>query len=78
MNEKDSRVNVAALDRYREAIDTLARWCNEDDNPELTEDERAALVACYGAGCEKNGQAAIRRQYTSLPGVVSKRSTRRL
>lgn len=52
MNEKDSLVNVAALDRYREAIDTLARWCNEVDNPELTEDERAALVACYGAGLE--------------------------
>lgn len=52
MNEKDSCVNVAALDRYREAIDTLASWCNECDKPELSEDERVALVACYGAGLE--------------------------
>lgn len=52
MNEKDSHVNVAALDRYREAIDTLARWCHEVDNPEISADEQAALVACYGAGLE--------------------------
>ena len=52
MNEMDSCVNVAALDRYREAIDTLARWCHEVDNPEISEGEQAALVACYGAGLE--------------------------
>ena len=28
--------------------------------------------------CANNGQAAIMRQYTSLPAVVSKRSTRKL
>ena len=50
MNEKDSRVNVAALDRYREAIDTLARWCREVVNSEISEGEKAVLITCYGAG----------------------------
>ena len=52
MNEKDSRVSVAALDRYSEAIGTIARWCHEFDNPEISEGKQAALVACYGAGLE--------------------------
>lgn len=52
MDEKDSRVNVAALDRYREAIGTLAGWCHEVDNPEMQEGEKAVLITCYGAGLE--------------------------
>ena len=52
MNEKDYRVNVAALDRYCEAIGTLAGWCHVVTNPEISEGEQAALIACYGAGLE--------------------------
>jgi hypothetical protein len=52
MNEKEYNVNAAVLNRYREAIDTLARWCNEVDNPEISAGEQAVLTACYGAGLE--------------------------
>lgn len=52
MNEKDSRINVAALDRYREAIGTLASWCHEVVNPEISEGEKTVLITCYGAGLE--------------------------
>lgn len=52
MNEKDSRVNDAALVRYCEAIGTLAGWFHEVTNPEISEGEQAVLITCCGAGLE--------------------------
>ena len=42
MNEKD----------YQEAINTLAGWCHEVDNPKISEDKKVVLITCYGAGLE--------------------------
>lgn len=50
MYKKEYNLNVAVVNRYREAIDTLARWRHEADNSEISASGQAMQTACYFAG----------------------------
>lgn len=52
MYDKEYNLNVAALNRYREAIDTLARWYHVADNHEISAVEQAVNITYCVAGLE--------------------------
>lgn len=37
-------------ERYKEAIDTMARWCYEGDKPNISDGDFLTKVSAYGGG----------------------------